>query len=399
MASVKKRPSGKWRARYRGPEGHERARHFDRKVDAERWLATQQADVARGAWVDPALGRMTFGEWADRWQAGLTGLRPTTEALNLGVLRNHLRPRFGSRPLSMIGTSDVKAMVSDDLMSERYSSSAIRRHVIVLRVILGAAVDEGRLGRNPCAGVKLPPESTRPMRFCEPAEVVALADAPRLDWHRPLVLTAAYVGLRWGELAGLGIEHVDPLRRTIRVERQLVEVNGRIHFGPPKTKAGNRTVTMPAAIAELLGEHMAAPAVRSSGLVFPTITGLPMRRSNFRTRWRLTIDGQEAKGRRKVVHGLFPEGHPLAGLVFHELRHTAAALAISQGAHPLAIRDRLGHSSITVTMDTYGGLFPSLDEAIAEGLDGVLRASLAQDAADRLRTAPAQVVRLPRSTA
>src|SRR5207247_7581558 len=66
----------------------------------------------------------------------------------------------------------------------------------------------------------------------------------------------------------------------------------------------------------------------------------------------------------------------LDGLVFHELRHTAAALAIAQGAHPLAIRERLGHSSITVTMDRYGGLFPRLDEAIAEGLDTVYRESL-----------------------
>jgi integrase len=67
----------------------------------------------------------------------------------------------------------------------------------------------------------------------------------------------------------------------------------------------------------------------------------------------------------------------LDGLVFHELRHTAVALAIAQGAHPLAIKERLGHSSITVTMDCYGGLFPRLEEAIGEGLDGVLRDSLA----------------------
>lgn len=152
-------------------------------------------------------------------------------------------------------------------------------------------------------------------------------------------------------------------------------------MGPPKTKSGRRTVTMPRAIAELLGEHMGTPPVLSSGLVFPTVGGHPMRRSNFRKLWR---------------HAVAAAGLP-DGLVFHELRHTAAALAIAQGAHPLAIRDRLGHSSITVTMDTYGGLFPTLDEAIAEGLDEVLRESLLASDADRSRTEDAQIARFRRS--
>lgn len=275
MASINKRANGKWRARYRGPDGRERARHFDRKGDAERWIATQTADAARGAWIDPSLGRMTFGEWAARWEAGINDLRPTTRALNLGVLRNHLLPRYSTWPLARITTSDVKAMVADDLTSDRYSASAVRRHVIVLRVILSAAVAEGRIGRNPCEGVKLPPESARPMRFLEPDEVLGLADAIRPAHYRALVLTAAYVGLRWGELAGLRTERVDPLRKAIRIEEQLVEVSGRVAWGPPKTKAGRRTVTMPGAIAELLGEHMGQQVVRASGLVSRRSRGSP----------------------------------------------------------------------------------------------------------------------------
>jgi len=112
-----------------------------------------------------------------------------------------------------------------------------------------------------------------------------------------------------------------------------VEVGGHVQWGPPKTKAGRRTVTTVA--AELLGTHIGGAAVRASGLVFPTISGQPMRRSNLRKLWQ-----------RAVAAAGLPQGW-----VFHELRHTAAALAIAQGAHPLAIRDRLGHSSITVTMD------------------------------------------------
>jgi integrase len=251
------------------------------------------------------------------------------------------------------------AMVAEELAEGKLSASAVRRHAIVLGTILGAAVADGRIARNPVRGVKLPPEGARRMRFLEPEEVARLADA-HPPHYRPLVLTAAYVGLRWGELAGLAVENVDLLRRTIRVERQLVEVAGNVSFGPPKSRAGLRTVSMPTALATVLGQNFAAPAVQGSGLAFPGPKGQPLRRSNFRRVWSKATDRAD-----------------LEGLRFHELRHTAAALAIAQGAHPLAIKERLGHSSITVTMDTYGGLFPHLEEAIGAGLDQVFRVTAA----------------------
>ncbi len=365
MAFIEKRGPGRWRARYRGPDGRERSHTFERKSDAERWLATETADVARGAWTDPRLGRITLEEWAKTWEAGTVNLRPTTRALNLGIVRNYLLPRFGRWPLARISTSDVAAMVAEELASGELSNSAVRRHAIVLSGLLAVAVADGRIVRNPCAGVKLPPEDSRKMRFLEAHEVARLAAAIRPEHYRPLILTAAYLGMRWGELAGLRLDRVDLLRRQIRVDQQLVEVGGRLTFGPPKTKAGVRTVSVPFTLIDVLAEHLHTRAVRESGLAFPTPSGKPMRRGGFRRVWRAAC----------TAAGF--DGGPLDGLVFHELRHTAAALAIAQGAHPVAIKERLGHSSITVTMDRYGGLFPRLDEAIAEGLDTALRESLA----------------------
>ena len=100
--------------------------------------------------------------------------------------------------------------------------------------------------------------------------------------YRPLVLAAAYVGLRWGELAGLKVERVDLLRNTIRVEEQLVDVSGQLSFMSPKTKAGIRTVTMPVALREILAVHFGSGAVASSGLAFPSPKGTPMRGPSFR---------------------------------------------------------------------------------------------------------------------
>lgn len=387
MAHIQKLSRGKarWQARYRAPDGKERTQTFTRKVDAQRWLDAQSADVARGAWVDPTLGRITFGEWAVRWEEGLVGLRATTRDRNLGVVRNHLVPCFADWPLTAISTSEVKAMVADQLASG-LSPAAVRRHVIVLRGILDAAVAEGRLGRNPCDGVKLPSGDSRPMRFLDPDEVNDLAEA-HTEHYRPLIYTASFLGLRWGELAGLHVERVGLLRKTIAVVTQLVEVNGRLAWGPPKTKAGVRTVAIPGSLVAMLGRHFACEPVRASGLAFPTVSGRPMRRSNFRRAWQRALQKVEWTG-----------GHPFAGLVFHELRHTAAALAIDQGAHPLTIRDRLGHSSIKVTMDLYGHRFPAQDQALAEALDRVLRGSLASRA-ERLRNDGGTLSRLPRSEA
>ncbi len=377
MGSITKRPDGKYRARYRDGAGKEHAGHFARKVDAERWLTTSGADLVRGDWTDPQLGRMRFAEWVEEWEAGLVELRPTTKVLNVGVARNYLVPRFGQWQLSRIRTADVKEMLGEELTEGRLSNSAVRRHVLVLRTILDAAVADGRIGRNPAKSVKLPAEDSRPMRFLDPGEVARLADAIT-PHYRPLVLTAAYVGLRRGELFGLRVANVDLLRHTIKVEEQLQEVGGRLVLGPPKTKAGIRKVTMPGLLAEVLGTHFNAAPVRSSGLAFPGPKGGPARAQNFRHVWLRACVRAELGWRRAPDGSFHRDDGPLSGLTLHELRHTAAALAIAQGAHPLAIKERLGHSSITTTLDTYGGLFPSLDEALAEGLDGVLRGSLAE---------------------
>jgi integrase len=224
MAHIEKR-GRRWRARFRAPDGRERSRTWDRKIDAENWLIDQQAARQQGTWVDPALGRISFAKWVDKWKPTIVDLRPTTKVLYLGVVNNYLLPRFGPAPLAAIRSVDVKEMLAAELNDGKLSASSVRRHVLVLSVIMQSAVADGRISRNPCAGVKLPAETTRKMRFLEPHEVIALANAI-VPHYRPLVLTAAYVGLRWGELAGLALDRVDLLRRTIRVEEQLVEANG-----------------------------------------------------------------------------------------------------------------------------------------------------------------------------
>lgn len=358
MAHVQKRGPSRWRARYRGPDGRERSKTFERRSDAERWIANMEVTKARGEWIDPALGRCTFSTWAEEWTATVVDLRPSTRDRDLRAVRVHLVPRFGQIPLARITNPMVRRFIADMLATGEHSPATVRKIGQILAKVMRAAVDAGLIARSPCDGVRLPTEARRQMRFLTANQVAMLASEVGPDWET-LVYTAAYAGLRWGELVGLRPARVELERRTIVVVEQLTELSGRLEWGPPKTVAGRRAVSIPDSMAVLLAEQLARPTVARSGLVFPSPLGEPLRRSNF--------------GRR--VWSPATRALGLDGLRFHDLRHTAVALAISRGAHPKAIQERMGHSSVVVTLDRYGHLFEGLDGHIADGLDGLLRNS------------------------
>lgn len=358
MAHVQKRGASRWRARYRGPDGRERSKTFDRRGDAERWIAGMEVAKARGAWVDPALGRATFATWAAEWSATVVDVRPSTRDRDLRAVRVHLVPHFGDVPLAKITNPMVKRFLADMLLTGDHSPATVRKVGQILAKVMRSAVDAGLIARSPCDGVRLPAEGRREMQFLTAEQVAELATAVGPDWD-VLIFTAAYTGLRWGELAGLRPTRIDLGRGTITVVEQLNELSGRLEWGPPKTTAGRRAVSIPSALAELLATQLDRASVERSGLVFPSPFGEPLRRSNFARRvW--------APATSKLG---------LDGLRFHDLRHTAVALAISQGAHPKALQERMGHSSVTVTLDRYGHLYEGLDGQIADGLDELLRTS------------------------
>ena len=175
-----------------------------------------------------------------------------------------------------------------------------------------------------------------------------------------MVLTAAYGGLRFGELAALQAGRFNELRRTLVVEETLVEVNGQFTFGPPKSKASRRTVMLPAGLVEVIGDHIAVHA-DPSGLMFSAPAGGSIRRTHFRQRvWQPAVRASA--------------GEPCR---FHDLRHSHAAMLIGQGTHPKVIQERLGHASIKTTLDVYGHLYEGLDEAAADALDEAFRRAAA----------------------
>lgn len=256
MAHVEdRRKQGRgWRVRYRDPSGRERSRTFARKGEALDFAATVEVDMKKGTWTDPARGKILLKDWAETWVETKVDLRPSSRARLEGILRAHVVSEFGNRPLTGIGNAEIRGWVAR-LRSEELSASTVRKSFNALSQIMRAAVADRRIPFNPCQDVPLPVEHHVEQRFLTPREVEALAEAiePRF---RALVLLAAYGGLRFGELAGLRRSKLDPVRGRVQIVESLVEANGRLSFGPPKTKRSLRTVPLPRRIVSEIEEHL-----------------------------------------------------------------------------------------------------------------------------------------------
>ena len=345
-----------YRARYRDPAGREHGRVFTRKADAQRFLTEMENAKLRGTWTHPALGRVLFGEWFVEWRRTTASLRPNTEARDERLFRLHLLPRFGAMPLARIGQREVRAWVAE-LSGSGLAASTVQRAYQLLSKVMAAAVDAGMIPQSPCRRVPLPRIERQEMRFLSPAEVLRLADAIRSD-YRALILLGAYGGLRVGEMAGLRRSRVDLTGGTVQVIEVITEPKGRLHVGPPKTRAARRTVGLPRFVLEALAERMAAPA-EPEAFVFAGPYGGALRVSLFRSRfWR---PATMAAG--------------LDGLRIHDLRHTAVALWIAAGANPKEVAARAGHASVSFTLDRYGHLYPEADLSLRERLEAIYAAS------------------------
>ena len=203
--SVRRLRSGRWQARYWDAAGRRVAAPttFATKAEARRWLAAAETDMSRGEWHDPRLGDVPFADWADRWLAIKTPkLQPSTVDMYRGLLRCHLLPRFGPMAVRRITAVDVQAWLAD-LHGTRLSPNTVAKAYRLLKGILDGAVDAGLIARSPCTIRGAATERHPEMRVATPEQVSAIAAAVGPRWEA-LVFTAAYCGLRWGELAACG---------------------------------------------------------------------------------------------------------------------------------------------------------------------------------------------------
>lgn len=353
MASIKQRPDGQWRARFRDAAGKEHARHFARKVDAQQWLDGITSSIVTGSYVPPKLARTTISAWCDTWLAGY-GTRRASTVRQAEVHIAKIKAAFGDMPLSTVRPSQVKAWTSS-LSEQGFADSYVYALHRRLSQIMGDAVHDGLLARSPCSRRTSPQAGSQRAFVATTEQVWKLYEVmPKRD--QAAILLGAFVGLRVAEACGLRVADVDFMRGVVSplVQYPAEEL---------KSETSRTPVPIPATLAAELSAHVATWRAET---VLTNDAGhqLPP--------WALE---RRIRAARKKVPGL------PADFRFHDLRHYFASLLIASGADVKAVQARLRHASASTTLNTYGHLWPDSDDRTRTAVETVLAAR-----ADSLRT-------------
>jgi integrase len=414
---IKKRRRGDgsygYQARIADPLNPERhiVKTFDRKGEAEKWLSRQAVAIEGGEFIDPRRAKRPLSEVIDAWRETWVDLEPKTRVGYESVLSKHVSPAFGSSP---IGNVTARALQQHfNTLAQTLAPKTLRNVYGVFSGVFRIAVERRYIAASPLDAVKLPRrgQRSRRMLFLAPSEVRALALRMPKRYRLPVYI-AAYQGPRAGELWALRRKDVNPLTGDLHIVNAIKEINSSAEtldgdkgliVGATKTHQ-DRKGKLPSFLREQLAAHVAEPSTPNrdgtvlvirdtpdgpefdrspdpfdpDAVLFTTAGGSPVRHNTFYKRvfrpivaGRPAVEAKRGRAARPAVPGLWPKGHRLHALRWHDLRHTCAALSL--GVHPNLhmVKERLGHDDIRTTINIYGHLLPSVDEALADGLDAL----------------------------
>lgn len=343
-----------YKAWYRDARGkqHEKS-GFETIAAAERWRSAELDKIDRGEWVDPKRGRLTVGAWADKWLAGKVDLKPSTSETYRSLIEVQIKPTWATVPLVQVNNEDVAAWVGQ-MSRNGLSASRVRQAHTIFNSMMAAAVAAKRLAANP-AKVKLPTLPLPDHQYLTRGELDALAAAVGPE-HACLIHVLGELGLRFGEAVALRKKHVDVLAGRMTIRESATEVKGVMTFTSPKTHQ-QRVVSIPSSMREMLARQMENK--QPDDRVFASPRGDVLREMNWRRR---VFDPAAARIGRK---GLRP----------HELRHTAASLAIAAGGDVIQVQRMLGHADAATTLRVYAHLLPTGLDDLAAKLDHARQSS------------------------
>jgi integrase len=387
MAWVERHGKKSWRVRYRKDDGTlGSTTGFPTKKAADHHAQTLESEQRQGTWIDPAAGKTTLAHWCATWLDALD-VAANTEAQYRSLLTNHILPRWGNTPLAEITGIAVAAWAKNN-RAAGYAPTTVATMVKILSMLLADAADDKLIAVNPI----------RPRRrgrrhhhktpehiWATPDQTLHLADNTATlvgPWAAVLLITAAYTGARWGELAGLQRRntHLNDARIVIDPHiGALHEINGRFTLGPPKTAESARTITLPPFLTQLLGNHLEN---HDHPHVFVTASNDYLRRSNFSRRaMRPAADGNHHRNRPTVLV------QPAApGLTFHGLRHSHKTWMIADAVPDIAQARRLGHTLQDKIQAVYSHIATEVEHRLLDGLQDRWDKALANNPATGLDT-------------
>lgn len=335
---------------------------FKRVQDAKDWRAQTITSVTDGSFTDPQLGKRRVGDLANVWLEGKRGvLKPKTYATYESSWRTHCAPKWAHRQIGTLRTSEIQAWVSG-IVAAGSSGKTANKALAALNGVCELAVLDKIIAVNPCKGVRRVRESAKERAYLTVEQLTALAEAS--GDNKALVLVAGWCGLRFGELRALRVRDVDVAASKIHVARSAERVSGRIVVDAPKSKAGVRDVPVPSFVmCELMG-HLVGKM--PDDLVFTGNSRGGMIGEPHRSTENWTARNWFA---RAIQEACVPS------ITFHDLRHTAASLAVKSGANIKALQAYLGHEKASMTLDTYADLYPEDLERITAGQERLYKAA------------------------
>lgn len=363
MASVRKLPNGKWQAQFRPvPGGRQRTKTDARKAVVQRWLDEQTAAIVTGMYADPRAGRLTLQAFFDTWSTRQIWETTTTNAMTLAVSCC----TFKDQPLRAITKAHieewVKSLATQDRGEDKprgLAPSTIHTRFVNVRTVLRAALADRKIGTDPSLGVKLPKVRRKESAMCIPtADEVRLLIKNVAPEYGAMLQLAAFAGLRLGEASALKVGDIDFLKRSIGVHRQVQRPGGgAVEIREPK-HGSERDVSAAEGLLQALAGHIALRGLQGQrdAWLFPAERSGPANKNTVGDVFR------RAKRQAKIS----------SDLTLHDLRHFYASGLIAAGCDVATVQHALGHSSPSITLNTYTHLWPKAEDRTRAAADGLV---------------------------
>lgn len=359
QGSITERPNGSQMAQFT-LNGRRLTKYFKTKKEANKWLIEMQIKKNRGLTL--AGARTSLDDFfVDYLKAIKSSLRPNTFQQYSQIVNQHISPILGKYKLE-----DLKPNIIQQFYNFKIDDGVSERTVILIHAVLHKAFKQavlwGIIGWNPSDGVIRPKMKRKEMQVLDDVQVRNLLLAAKGSWMETILQLAITTGMRFGELLGLKWSDLNWETRQLQIQRQAKRIIGQgIVFSEPKTKAGRRTIVLGKSTVKLLRKHWLDQQSMinklESGwedldLIFPSKIGTAIDQSNV----------------TKLFKELLKKAN-LPEIRFHDLRHTSATLMLKQGINPKIVQERLGHSDISMTLNCYSHVLPSMQEEAAEIID------------------------------
>jgi integrase len=365
--SIYKRKDGRWAAALNlgYQNGRLKRKMFygkTRKEVADK-LSDAQGHIRKGLPV--VNDRLTVGEFLNKWleEVARPSVRAITHRTYSELVKHHLAPALGKKQLAKLSPQDVQSFLNEKLKSN-LSPKTVKHLNDTLRAALNIALKWGLVHRNVATLVNPPRIQRQEMKVFTPDQAKVFLDYVKGHRLEALFWLALTLGLRRGEILGLHWSDVDIDAGTLRVNQALLRVNGKLLLSEPKTEKSRRALPLPSLLIASLRAHRsrqleerlrAGEHWQQTDFVFTTQIGTPI----------------EPRNLNRTFDALLKNAG-LSRIRFHDCRHTAATILLSQGVSPRTIMEILGHSQISLTLNTYSHVLPEMTREAVSVMDTVL---------------------------